>query len=400
MATFFPRNCAPSYKVVHNRYKIIDEIGRGSFGLVLKGYDEATTKYVAIKLERVDDNTNGLWRPRSQLKNEDTIYKILRGGQGIAKTFFYGRHQTDMLQYNVLITELLGKDLSHYFNICNRKFSIKTTLLLADQIISLIEYVHFKGVIHRDIKPENFVMGPENTPLENRLYIIDFGLAKPYRDMSTKVHITPENQTVGLVGTARYASVNALQGKTQSRRDDLEACAYMLLYFLRGELPWQNIPGSTKQEKHEKICQVKKSLSPNELCIGLPVVFQQFLAYCKGLPFLSEPRYCDLKDSFRVEFDKLGLEKDTMYDWKYLTGGGSSASMQTQPSQSQETSSLERNGSSVEVIFEWTRAQKPLKGNDSEAFSFGTEAVEDHRGQKITNPKIVAAYLSKQSSKV
>lgn len=348
MATFFPSNCAASYKVVNKRYKILEEIGSGSFGLVFRGYDEATTNSVAIKLEKID--TNGR-RPRSQLKNEDRIYKRLRGGQGIPKTFFYGRHLIYMLQYDVLVTELLGKNLAHYFNICNRQFSIKTTLILADQIVSLIEYVHYKRIVHRDIKPENFVMGLENTPQENRLYIIDFGLAKSYYDVSTNAHISIDgHQTVGLVGTARYASVNALQGMAPCRRDDLESCAYMLLYFLRGRLPWQDIPASTKQEKHMKICHVKKSLDSRQLCAGLPIAFKHFLDYCRRLNFKQTPDYCYLKGLFHEEFCRQAFENNFMYDWKLnLTCNSSSASVQTQPGQSQETCSLQEN-LSVEAI--------------------------------------------------
>ena len=101
-------------------------------------------------------------------------------------------------------------------------------------MISRIEYIHAKNLIHRDVKPENFLMGLARK--HTILYIIDYGLAKKYKDPKTNVHI-PYIDGKSLTGTARYASINTHLGIEQSRRDDLEGIAYVLLYFLRGMLP-------------------------------------------------------------------------------------------------------------------------------------------------------------------
>lgn len=105
--------------------------------------------------------------------------------------------------------DLLGPSLEDLFNYCKRKLTLKTVLLLADQMLQRIEAVHAKHFMHRDIKPDNFLMG--NPTDKNLLYIIDFGLAKKYLISKTGEHI-PYRDGKNLTGTARYASLNTHKG--------------------------------------------------------------------------------------------------------------------------------------------------------------------------------------------
>jgi casein kinase 1 len=148
--------------------------------------------------------------------------------------------------------------------------------------------VHEERIIHRDIKPDNFLVGGSDDT-KNTIYIIDFGLAKCYKS-SDGEHI-PFRDGKNLTGTARYASVNTHIGYEQSRRDDLETIGHVLLYFLKGQLPWQGLPGRNKQEKYANIKKKKKEVTVEELCKDQPEEFREFMHYCRGLSFTQDPDY-------------------------------------------------------------------------------------------------------------
>ncbi|CAI0419940.1 unnamed protein product [Linum tenue] len=246
-----------------------------------------------------------------QLLYESKLYKILQGGTGIPNVKWFGVEG----EYNVLVMDLLGPSLEDLFNFCSRKLSLKTVLMLADQMINRVEFVHSKSFLHRDLKPDNFLMGLGRRA--NQVYIIDFGLAKKYRDTSTHQHI-PYRENKNLTGTARYASMNTHLGIEQSRRDDLESLGYVLMYFLRGSLPWQGLRAGTKKQKYEKISEKKVSTSIEALCRGYPTEFASYFHYCRSLRFDDKPDYAYLKRLFRDLFIREGFQFDYVFDWTIL----------------------------------------------------------------------------------
>merc|ERR1719330_1667790 len=243
---------------------------------------------------------------------ESMLYKILAGAVGVPDVHWYGVEGN----YNVMVIDLLGPSLEDLFNFCRRKFSVKTVLMLADQMLNCVEYVHTKNLIHRDIKPDNFLIGLGRKA--NQVHIIDFGLAKKYRDPRTQQHI-PYRENKSLTGTARYASINTHLGIEQSRRDDLEAVGYVLMYFNRGQLPWQGFQATCKEEKYRKIMECKKSTSVETLCKGFPPVFAFYLNYCKALRFEDRPDYAYLRRLFNDLFMCEGFVNDGMFDWSQTT---------------------------------------------------------------------------------
>lgn len=256
---------------------------------------------VAIKLESVKAK-------HPQLEYEAKVYKTLAGGVGVPFVRWFGQE----CDYNAMVIDLLGPSLEDLFNFCNRRFSLKTVLLLADQMISRVEYIHSRNFIHRDIKPDNFLMGIGKRG--NQVNVIDFGLAKKYRDPKTHLHI-PYRENKNLTGTARYTSINTHLGVEQSRRDDLESLGYVLMYFLRGSLPWQGLKAATKKQKYERIME-KKMMTPTEsLCRGFPTEMAIYLNCCRSLRFDDRPDYSYLRKLFRDLFVREGYQYDYVYDW-------------------------------------------------------------------------------------
>ncbi|GAA5927726.1 casein kinase 1 family protein [Sporobolomyces koalae] len=286
---------------VGGKYRIGKKIGSGSVRDIYLGVNIISGEEVAIKLESVKAK-------HPQLEYEAKVYKTLAGGVGVPFVRWFGIE----CDYNAMVLDLLGPSLEDLFNFCNRKFTLKTALLLADQLISRIEYIHSRNFIHRDIKPDNFLMGIGKRG--NQVNVIDFGLAKKYRDPKTHLHI-PYRENKNLTGTARYTSINTHLGVEQSRRDDMESLGYVLMYFLRGSLPWQGLKAATKKQKYDRIMEKKMTTPTEYLCRGFPNEFAIYLNYCRSLRFDDKPDYSYLRKLFRDLFVREGFQYDYVFDW-------------------------------------------------------------------------------------
>jgi serine/threonine protein kinase len=156
----------------------------------------------------------------------------------------------------------------------------------------------------------------------NMVYLIDFGLAKQFRDPNTHRHI-PYSDALGFSGTALFASIHSHQGWESGRRDDLESLAYLLIYFLRGSLPWQGL-GSLDRRGHDIVAKNKEEISSHELCHGLPVELGSFLDYSRSLSFDAKPDYHYLFDLFDNLLLQEGLDEqhaNLTFDWDVVEGG-------------------------------------------------------------------------------
>ena len=280
--------------VIGERFRLRNKIGNGCFGEIYLGVDEKDNP-VALKLEK--HSKHGV------LAHEAELYQALQGGESIPAFYWFGKQAS----YDVLAIQKLDKTLEDLRESVGGCFSLKTVLMLADQMISCLEFIHQRGFVHRDLKPENFMFGKAD-----HVFIIDFGLSKRYIDPETNEHVQMCHHQ-SLTGTARYASVNAMRCQEQSRRDDLESLGYIFVYMLKGKLPWQGIQAPDQRAKFREILDLKFGLPLKELCKDLPDEFRLYLEATRHLEFTEEPKY----DEYRAMFKDLFLRNRFAYDFKY-----------------------------------------------------------------------------------
>jgi len=291
-------------QILFNKFKLLEKIGEGSFGSVYIVQSIYSHKLYAAKLELIKD---------SNILEEESLFMSYINCPRIPKVKLFGYSDP----YMILIMELLGPSLDSILNsLPDNKMSIRCVCNIAYQMISIFENIHNNDIIHRDIKPANINIGiGDNSKF---LYLIDFGLCKKYRSSKTKKHY-PYVQGKDLIGNVRYSSLNALEGKSQSRRDDLESLGYVLIYLCLGKLPWQGKISNSKEDKYYKIKEIKKNITPSELCETLPKQFETYMKYVKNLKYEENPNYSYLKGLFLNVLKNNNWEFDYYYDWDQKT---------------------------------------------------------------------------------
>ena len=286
--------------IIFKKYRVKKKLGEGAFGDVYMGSSIENNELVAIKVEQ-----RKIAKPL--LETEAFFLYSLRG-LGIPEVLSFGR----LRNYNVLVEPLLDKSLFDLFAERRKRLALEDICLIAKQVIDRIQWVHSKNIVHRDIKPDNFLIGRKDP---NVIYLIDFGLSKKYKSSTTGKHIK-FGFTGKLTGTVRFASANALRGGEQSRRDDLESIGYMIIFFMRGRLPWQGVTGNKKMERYLKIYKMKKNVAPEDLCKSLPKQMTDFMRYVKQLEFEQEPDYNYLRNLFNSIIKRIHDTNDLLiFSW-------------------------------------------------------------------------------------
>ncbi|CAL8114038.1 unnamed protein product [Orchesella dallaii] len=305
-------------EVLNNRFELLHKIGSGGFGTVYLGFDLLRKKKVAIKFQR-KLITSEEKSTASAISTASIEYKTLEhlqtlgAGEGFPEVYYFHEPSKEK-DDEYFVMELCGPSIWDLFHKCNKSFTLKTILLIADQLIVLLQQLHTAGYLHRDIKPDNILMGLSSK--SDILHLVDFGLA-------TKCEVTQKIPEIGkfypptVVGTLMFASVSGMRGGHTHRRDDMEVVEYILLYLLSGgELPWINLKSANTQQLDEKVTEMKLTIPPEKLFAGLPFEFPLYCKMIKELHCDDVPQYSVYRRLFRNLAYCLGYQYDGRFDWK------------------------------------------------------------------------------------
>ena len=291
-------------KLIFNKYRLKKLIFASKSSWVYEGYNEKENEPVAVKLE---------YRKAKMIFLESEAYFLFNlKGFGIPKLISFGKSSL----FNILIEELLGFSLHKLIIIKSDKIEdrLKNVCMIALQVLDRLEYIHSRNIIHRDIKPNNLVIGRKD---EKTIYLIDFGFARKFRSSRTGKHIKFKNLNY-TVGSLRYISRKGNIGYEQSRRDDLESSGYMLVFLATGYLPWleyDRLNNISLLQKYNIVYKLKCSISPEQLCKGLPIEFINYIKYCRDLEFEQAPNYDYLRSLFTSILTKNNQKNDLNFFW-------------------------------------------------------------------------------------
>lgn len=294
----------PPRTFCHGRFTFAEPLGKGGFAFVFAGWDNLMNENVAIKVENKERKNAS----RSIKKEYRLLVKLCSYNCPVPKAIWCGRCE----DRRVMVMARQGESLSDFFKLCGKIFSLQTTLCVTMELIVILQSLHEAGVLHRDIKLQNFLTGFMKS---SEFYVCDFGLSDFYVDPTNNQHI-PLTKGHSRYGTVRYASLNNHRGIEQSRRDDLESLGFVLIYAAKGSVPWQTIRNEDRRKKWSQVYEMKRRITLDELCEGLPLCFKEYMEAVRALGFDERPDYDYLTGLFQQEYNNQEFTRQTRYDWE------------------------------------------------------------------------------------
>lgn len=311
-------NCTKPYHVLNY------SIGKGSFGIVYLGIHK-NGKLVAVKTEPKTAKKNILSHENNIIKTTSRAHMVKSLTKSIPRGIIHSRYFWEDDRAYYLVTDLMGPSIDALHRLCGRSFSLKTTLMLSEQMLSLIQYYHGQDVIHRDIKPSNFLIN-YSVP-HQYVSLIDFGLAKKYRIKGT---IIPFTSGATQVGSLRYMSKNIHNSIEPACRDDMYSMGYCMIFLFTGVLPWQDdLQSMDRIERKMYVAKCKKDTTNEQLvahcqCLECQInkkscsfrcLMKEYFDYIDSLDYGTEIDYGNLLTKLKTCFKDHGYISDHNWDW-------------------------------------------------------------------------------------
>jgi len=263
--------------------------------------------------------------------------------------------------YRFLVIDKLGQDLDKTFKNGANPLPFSTVANVSVQVLTALEYIHFRGYTHNDVKAANLLLGLGNSTKD--VFLVDFGLCVKYmkggQEGSHKEYRADPRKAHD--GTIEYLSRDAHAGCT-SRRSDLEVLGYNIIHWLTGSLPWLPLTNNPAKVQTAKD-QFMKDLGKNT--VSLPRQVQDFMKYVVGLKFEEEPDYEKLRGYFMAEVKKSGGNLD-IGDGSGSKRKSTSKKDSKKPQINERVDEIENNSSPLKKVRKVSAKKAPVVKTDSE----------------------------------
>ncbi|XP_055350479.1 serine/threonine-protein kinase VRK1-like [Paramacrobiotus metropolitanus] len=298
-------------------------IGQGGFADVYLVSDKASkpvTEGTAKHVMKLEPSDNGpLYQEVKFFKaaaKSDAIAAFLRERSikslGIMEYISSGVMEVNDKNLRWLILPRLDRNVQQILDECDGIFSRQCVILLALQLLDILEYIHKQGYAHADLKATNLMTGLSKTDA-SQVYLIDFGLVKRFMDDNKHIPYKEEPKAAH-DGTLELTSTDAHKGAAPSRRGDLQILGFNLIKWLTGSLPWSdstdpNFVRSQKITYFQNQSEFFRVAFPD----GAPKEITDYFKAIRDLQYHDEPNYAKLREIFQKASKDVKARKSDLF---------------------------------------------------------------------------------------
>lgn len=281
--------------MIIKNWKLGEKIGEGACGSVFDAIPEVApknvpdsgfvAKVVALPANPKTKKGKEQMRIANTLYAEYMVYSKLFGIKGIP--YLPLKAYGDSNGYRYLVMEKLGRTLGE---VVEQEGPIvqPTAARIGIELITCLEAIHSKNIIYVDIKPDNFMVSKK----EDKVFCADFGICESYVLATKQAH---KQQVFGsIVGTPAFLSSDCHRGSNAARRDDMEALMYVLIYMIKGSLPWADA------KNDQEGADIKNNTPIDDVCMGMDPVWGSLLQKARDYAFEDKPNYDWFKNQLKV----------------------------------------------------------------------------------------------------